>query len=669
MHVIDNKLCISAPELVISSSNPHGIISSALYNKLTGLKQINVVRRGCRNTPALIEIASLPQRFRSKITIEEKSMEMSAAVKNIREKLFAKPEAAQFFTRFRLSDGRALKPKHIQEYCNNAMILDALIKLFAAKGGKVGFWERSGKAIQNPSIKDEFPNSLPKGGKQLKTRYEKYLQDGYPSLISRKFENDNSRVVTAKVESILLSIYSMPNKPFGKSVHELYLQFIAGKFHVVDLSTGEIIDREKYFINGQPIEISESTVRNYLNQAVNRAVVDKDRLDSLDYNNTHRPHARRHAPNYSFSKISMDDRDLPRKLKTGGYLKAYYAYDVASGAVIGKAYSRSKDEELFIDTLKDMFRLIDKQGWGVPMEVEVENHLVNKFFDELGIMFPILRICAPGNSQEKHAEHFNRAKKYGSEKKTQNNIGRWWARSEAYRTKRKKVNDEYVETAYEYNMLVADDMAAIADYNNSLHPKQKKYPGMTRWQVLQENLNPGLLQPNRAVWMRSIGNKTRTSITRSRYVRCNNEVYELPNPELLSRLKPGNYSVDAYWLENEFGKVSEVYLYHEGEYLCRAGFSDTWNTAKGEWTDQDKQVQGDQAAYTKQFDKMIRQTREEKIFKPALIEAKEMATLAAVEVQTVPRADMQDSDDEFDFNDAFNRWGDTSASERAINDL
>lgn len=48
------------------------------------------------------------------------------------------------------------------------------------------------------------------------------------------------------------------------------------------------------------------------------------------------PHVHRHSPEFSLSKVSFDDRDLPRKLKdTKARPKAYYAYDVASQCVVG----------------------------------------------------------------------------------------------------------------------------------------------------------------------------------------------------------------------------------------------------------------------------------------------------------------------------------------------
>ena len=85
---------------------------------------------------------------------------------------------------------------------------------------------------------------------------------------------------------------------------------------------------------------------------------------------------------------------------------------------------------------------------------------------------------------------------YGVEKRTQVGIGRWYAKLEANRPKEEKVYDEknntYKVKSYTYDELVADDIRAIGEYNSQLHPNQKKYPGMTRWDVLCARQNPNL---------------------------------------------------------------------------------------------------------------------------------------------------------------------------------
>ena len=113
---------------------------------------------------------------------------------------------------------------------------------------------------------------------------------------------------------------------------------------------------------------------------------------------------------------------------------------MVSGAVVGYAYNRLKTAELFLDCMRNMFRTLDRNGMYIPAELEVEHHLVKDFADGLmqaGTVFPLIRWCNPGNSREKRAEHFNRQKKYGVEKRSQAGIGRWWARLEANRPKRK----------------------------------------------------------------------------------------------------------------------------------------------------------------------------------------------------------------------------------------
>ena len=127
------------------------------------------------------------------------------------------------------------------------------------------------------------------------------------------------------------------------------------------------------------------------------------------------PHMHRHNGRYSLSQITMDDVDLSRKLKdTKKWVHAYYAYDDVSECVIGASYARDKDTSLVVDCFRDMFRILATNGWGTPRGIEVENHLMSQWRDTYlspGVVFEFVRFCAPQNSQEKRAEHYNGAKK------------------------------------------------------------------------------------------------------------------------------------------------------------------------------------------------------------------------------------------------------------------
>ena len=56
-----------------------------------------------------------------------------------------------------------------------------------------------------------------------------------------------------------------------------------------------------------------------------------------------------------------------------------------------------------------------------------------------------------------------------------------------------ELNDTYEDKQYyTWDELIAEDQEIIRLFNESLHPNQKKYPGMSRWQVLCETMNPNL---------------------------------------------------------------------------------------------------------------------------------------------------------------------------------
>lgn len=64
-----------------------------------------------------------------------------------------------------------------------------------------------------------------------------------------------------------------------------------------------------------------------------------------------------------------------------------------------------------------MFHLIKVRKWGLPLGVEVENHLMTRYKEGLlkdGVVFTKVRFCAPQNSQDKYAESLNGSKRGAS---------------------------------------------------------------------------------------------------------------------------------------------------------------------------------------------------------------------------------------------------------------
>lgn len=591
-------------------------------------------------------------------------------------------EALAYFRAYRLEDGRPLNEQVIHEYYANACVLQAASNVYAMRLGKRrrasrptrGVWDGIAESV-NHMDRSQWPHTLPANPRRLKNRLDEFAAKGYPSLIHRGYGNQNRRKVTGNLERLLLCLYCMDTKPYVTYVHEFYHQFLGGVLEVTDMETGEIFQPEDFVDdNGKSISISDSTVWNYVNIPKNRRIVDKYRTDRMSYSSLHRPHAHRKPPEYSFSKISMDDRDLPRPMSDGRRVKAYYSYDVASGAVVGAAYSRKKDAVLFVDCMKDMFRFINRHGLAMPYEVEVEHHLVRNFRDgmmQAGTLFPFVRWCNPGNSQEKRAEHMNARKKLGTEKKLQAGIGRPFAKSEAHRIVQEKVfdenNDTYKRKTYSFEHLVADDMAANEIYNNSPHPNQKKYPGQTRMDVLLNNQNPELGQIDEVLLSRYVGETTRDAVNiyRNQYIKLNNAKYGLSHPDVIEKLSPNNTTVSPYWIPGEDGSIDQVYIFQNGVYVDTCHKIERFQEAEAEKTDRDREIFVEQQKYIARFDKTVKEASE-RITKVSVSKRKPAADDLQPEILTATPYGQDELTDD-DFPDDVSYLGDYA--KRAIDNL
>ena len=623
------------------------IMSVPNYKKLAARKEINVVRQGKGlGSYALIEIATMPLRFQERIKLKYGEMKEDILRNWFIGHYHIDAKAREFYTRFRFDNGDTLPPEHIQEYTVNASVIEAVMRAMedatfmrkAMKAGPVNWGELAGAISYYQA---EFGHTLPVSSNRFKKRVNDFKANGYESLISRKFMNQNRRKVTYDIERLLLSIDAQPEQPFNTTVWEQYNLFVQGELELYDPETGEVLNPADFIDkDGNPLVLSPATVANYLNNPKNKALRGKLHMSQWDFNNAYRPYHLRSIGEYSLSKVSLDDRDLPRPMKDGNRVKAYYAYDVVSGAVVGYAYNRYKTTELFLDCMRNMFQTLDRNGMYIPAELEVEHHLVSDFADGLmqaGTVFPLIRWCNPGNSREKRAEHKNREKKYGVEKRTQVGIGRWYAKLEANRPKEEKVYDEknntYKVKTYSYEELVADDIRAIETFNAQPHPNQKRYPGMSRWDVLCAHQNPNLAPWDKAVLYRFIGQHTETTIRQNTYCTVMYNQYGLPSPEIIEKLEPRNYKVDAYYLPDADGTINEVYIYQNGRYIATCKPVARYNENTAEQTEYDKAAYTEQSKYVAQFDKMM---KDGKIKRVGILAKEEAKLITEVQAEAVP---------------------------------
>lgn len=562
-------------------------------------------QRACRNTEVQIEWNSILEKRKSVLRAKygdptPKGPQIFADV------VQPDPEAYTYFSNYKLTDGRSLPLDAINEYCANAAVLNAVGKVsndsittIRNMGNPVdvnGVWIRVNEGVANIN-RDIWAHTLPGNSRRLRDKHRQYIKEGYQCLVHRNFCNQSARKVSPLMEDLFLSLHTTLNRHFAKTVRDLYLQFLSGSIEIASITTGELFNRADFFDDkGKPLYISESTTWSYLAKPGNRQVIQKFRDSAINYKTKALAYNHRHKPNYTLSKISLDDRDLPRKTAKGFEVKCYYAFEVLSGCVIGWSHSREKNIPLIIDCLKSTLSFLQKESLPWPGEAEVERHLMTQLKDPLEQMFSHIRWCNPGNSREKRAEHGIKAKKYGVEKLLQPNIGRWSNSHDAY-----KINQD-INTTYDYDDLVADDIYSINYHNNQPHPS---YPGKTRLQVLTEMINPKLGSPVMRIILKHIGNRTETSIRNFDFVRVNYKEYRIDSDKVLGMLAPNNYDVEAYWLPDENGDIKDVYLYQKEKYLCQAQQIETYNEAFVERTDQDEEIRVDQAKHSAHVRKRV----------------------------------------------------------------
>ena len=596
MEYYGNTLCISAPELFDA-----GIMTKSGYDSLVNRRKIDVMRSGKgKDRYALIAVDSLPTKYLEQVTVRYPEGSMIRLQGWIVSNYEVDQNAVAFFFD-RKQTGVELSHKQAREYIINASVMNACIKLYdRAKSyrslmGEDYDWNKMATVIETLRVK--FGHTLPSSTLRFRQKVNQYKKGGYAALISGKFGNQNKRKVDLKLEKLVLGLWCLPNKPYGAQVRDLYESFLCGELDAYDVKTGELFSPNDFTDkNGEPITLSDTTIRNILNKPSNRAIWDKSQLSWSSFMHESMPHMHRHAGEYSLSQITMDDVDLTRKLKdTKLRVKAYYAYDSVSQCVLGASYSRNKDPQLVRECFREMFRLIAKHGWGIPAGIEVENHLMTEYKYSLlqeGTVFTHVRYCAPLNSQEKQAENFNGAKKKSVIHRNHTGIGRFYGKWQ-WRAEARKVSDASNDTwedkeYFSFEELVADDRRDNYEWNHALHPDQKRFKGMTRWDVLMERINPNLRPYDEITLARYIGEKVETSVRRNSTVRVAYEDWWLSSPEVLAKLAPNNSKVTAYYMPDEDGKPQNVFIFQGDRYIDQVERVETYNRVMAEQTDDDK---------------------------------------------------------------------------------
>lgn len=188
------------------------IMTKSNYDALKNRGWLNILRRGCKGTPALVEYDSIPHRFKEVIVDEFGDPTESTSKNAFEDLLIFDQSASDYYNTFILDNGKALPADNIAEYVANSIILNGIrtvINAHNAKRGALGgkrqnIWGNISASIQKLP-RNAYPHSLPKNSRRLKQKYEEYRSEGYDVLIHKGFGHKNSEKINDDAKAWVLS--------------------------------------------------------------------------------------------------------------------------------------------------------------------------------------------------------------------------------------------------------------------------------------------------------------------------------------------------------------------------------------------------------------------------------------------------------------------------------
>lgn len=252
--VINNRVAVGLQEL-------DGIVRYKTLMSLAHRGQAEIARRGCRGTSAMYYVDSLPYSYRCEVYRRYPDLNAQAKARPFIDSVEPDGAAINYYEEYTFSDGTNLPPDKIDEYSNNAAVLNAFKswlersnslrkKTSHAQVRKGEFWAAAAEAL--PRIADRFPNTLPLNPRRLQEKYNEYIRDGYPALISGKHKNSNaSKIDTEEKKAVICALCAIPNG-FDNEFIALQYNDVAKKFGWNEVTAGTIAKYRKE--NGLLIE-------------------------------------------------------------------------------------------------------------------------------------------------------------------------------------------------------------------------------------------------------------------------------------------------------------------------------------------------------------------------------------------------------------------------------
>lgn len=537
-------------------------------------------------------------------------------------------DVVDYFNHYRSRLGE-LEDEKKQRYITSASLLNAALKLMDERRA---MWQSMGKhttrgletSICNdllsfrPILKRKFQReyTLPENLVRLRERLRDYAglkgEYRYEYLINGNMGNQWASVKTQKQMDLLESMFmSQKHKPTPTEVARQYDGFLDGYVEIINTETGEVYDPKEY------TKLSMRTITAYLDSWHSKiATYSKRNGNRQKFMGEFIPGASLLLPEYAGSIISVDDRNPPFWYAKGKRIWFYCAYDVGAQVFTAWVYGKTK-EGIILDFYREILRNYTEWGIPLPAEIECESSLNSTFRNTMlsdGGMFQYVRMEA-NKARGKYIERVWGKLRYEVEKSHEG----WLARPNALRESNQKSNEDL--PIIPYDELAYQGLMDIQNWNNSAHPDQKKYPGMTRWEVFMEYQNPDLNREiNWKMILPYIGYKTETSC-KAGTIKLNRKEFFLGldgkisrGEELISLLElVEGRELDICWLDNHDGEVIKAMVYLRGgeRIICEAILKPRFHRAKIEQTAQDRINMETVMAYINTFNGFISRRKAE----------------------------------------------------------
>ena len=228
MQYYNNILTVEAGWMI-----EQGVMTKMEYDNLVHhTKDIQVVRRACRNTPALVAYDSMPDRYKKAI-VERVGDPRKQARQNVLEGLIEhSATATTFFEDYMIDDDRHLPADKRREYYTNAIVLDGVKRLIEGRNSKrkalgnraTRFWDEISQAVQELDL-TKWPHTLPANARSLERKYQRYIAEGFGSLVHKAYQTGSknaAKVADENQKAMLVTFMSDPRNLDNEQVARLY---------------------------------------------------------------------------------------------------------------------------------------------------------------------------------------------------------------------------------------------------------------------------------------------------------------------------------------------------------------------------------------------------------------------------------------------------------------